>query len=301
MTFFYKTYNIPVVSSISIPGLMPCKKNEFSEHDPIYVGLGKVPKKLKNKPTETRKYSSLNQNEYLLKFQNIAHYYVKDGNNILIEPISQNFLEVLVHFYSSCLAVVLLQRNILTSHVSGVIVKNKVVLVAADSGTGKSTTSVKLQELGYPIFTDDTAILNVEDGICYARASYPMTKLWQETIEQQFIYAEESKDPIFEKINKYSFNFHDQFISEKMPVATILFLEKIGDKIQISPMRTTDCLAYLINNVYVNKSIIGMKKQKLQFEETCAIAQVLPAYLVQRPSNISTLDTLAESIVQHIF
>ena len=86
-----------------------------------------------------------------------------------------------------------------------------------------------------------------------------------------------------------------------MPVATILFLEKIGDKIQISPMRTTDCLAYLINNVYVNKSIIGMKKQKLQFEETCAIAQVLPAYLVQRPSNISTLDTLAESIVQHIF
>jgi hypothetical protein len=301
MSFFYKAYNISLVSSLALPALVEIEKLELDDQEPIFLTMGEVPEKLKNSPNATRPFCSLNENEYLLRFPNIGNYYVTDGNSIVIEPIAENLQEVLVHFYASCLSAVLLQRNILTFHVSGVIVNNKVVLLAADSGTGKSTTSVKLQELGFPIFTDDTAVLKVENGICYATASYPMTRLWQETIDQQSIYQEANKAVIFAKKNKYSFIFHEQFITEKMPVAKILFLEKKGNEIQLTAMSPADCVGYLAKNIYVRNSIIGMKKQRLQFAETSAIAKVVPSYLAQRPSEISTLDTFAARIVEHLF
>jgi hypothetical protein len=106
---------------------------------------------------------------------------------------------------------------------------------------------------------------------------------------------------IFAKANKYSFNFHDKFVTEKMPVAKILFLEKMGDEIQLTAMSPADCVGYLAKNIYVSNSIVGMKKQRLQFAETSAIAKVVPAYLVLRPSEISTLDTFAAGIVEHLF
>jgi hypothetical protein len=300
MSFLYKSYNVPIISKVALPGLMIIEKASIGSTEPVYVELGSVPEKLQSTPTEIRVNCTLNENEYLLKVPNIANYYVTDGKRILIEPISENFTIVLMYFYSSCLALALLQRNIITFHVAGVIVNNKVVLLAADSGIGKSTTAVKLQELGYPIFTDDTAILEVENDLCYATASYPISRLWQKTIENQKIYDERSKEIISEEIEKYSFSFHKQFVTTKMQVASILFLEKREHEIIINPLQPHECLKYLLKNVYVSNSIIATKKQRLQFEKTSAISKVLPAYVAQRPINISSLETFASVIAQKV-
>src|SRR5690606_23086279 len=126
---------------------------------------------------------------------------ITNGNTVVIEPLSENVHEVLLYFYSNCLAVILMQRNRLPFHVSGVFVTpGKVLLFAAPSRTGKSTTAIMLQEQGYAPFTDDTAVLTVENGICYAQASYPMMRFWENTIKEQRVFAEADKRPIRDEI-----------------------------------------------------------------------------------------------------
>jgi hypothetical protein len=75
----------------------------------------------------------------------------------------------------------------------------------------------------------------------------------------------------------------------------------MGDEIQLTAMSPSNCIGYLTKNIYVSNLIIGMKKQRLQFAEISAIAKVVPAYLAQRPSEISTLDTFATGIAEHLF
>jgi hypothetical protein len=193
MAYFYKAYNIPVISEIPLVSLVVIEKDQIGDIEPIRVQLGNVPKKLRDKANEKKPFTSFNENELLFNLPDTASYYIQDGNKITIEPCGDNLAEIHLQIYSNCLAAILYQRNLLPFHVSGVMVDGKVLLLAAASGTGKSTTAIKLQELGYPVFTDDTALIEFHDGVCYARASYPMVRLWQSSIDKQNIFDENDK------------------------------------------------------------------------------------------------------------
>ena len=160
MTYHYLTYGIPLVSSIELPAFVPL--TEESEIRPIRVSEGKVPDQLQNEPTEIKPFSTYNQHEFLYNIPDVARYYVRNGDEIMIEPHGNNREDVLLYFYSNCMAAALIQRNLLPFHVSGIFIDdNRVLLFAAPSRTGKSTTSVMLQQKGYQPFTDDTAIMMV--------------------------------------------------------------------------------------------------------------------------------------------
>jgi hypothetical protein len=300
MTFFYRAYNIPVISEIQLPSLIGIKEQELGEIEPIFIKLGLVPKKLRDSANERKPFTTFNEQELLFNLPDMANYYIKDGNEIIIEPLCDNHSEIHLNIYSNCLAAILYQRNILPFHVSGVRVGEKVLLLAAPSGTGKSTTAVKLQELGYPIFTDDTAILEFQDGICYAKASYPMARLWQNTIEVQNIFKESEKKQIYGEADKYAFDFHGQFITDKLPVLAIVFIESIGSEIHIEPIQPPNRVAPLIKNIYRSQWVTGMKKHRLQHEQVMAIANHLPAYKAQRPRYKSTENTFASAIIKQI-
>src|SRR5690606_10388802 len=96
-----------------------------------------------------------NANEMIFILPEKIKFYITYGKTIIIEPIQTEYTKYLLYFYSNCLAAILYQRNLIPFHVSGVFTESgKVVLFAAPSGTGKSTLAVKLQELGYTLFTD---------------------------------------------------------------------------------------------------------------------------------------------------
>lgn len=302
MPYHYQAYNIPIISAIELPALL--NSTEQTGGAPIEVEIGEAPKQLHEKVNEIKPFSTFNEREFLYTMPHVANYYVANGNRIIIEPISANWNEILLYFYSNCLAAALYQRHRLPFHVSGVLVANKIVLFAAPSRTGKSTTATKLQELGYEPFTDDTAILEVENGICYATASYPMARLWQNTIEAQTLYDDAQKQLLNAEINKYGFAFHEQFVAERMPVAAIIFLEVEGSEIHIKPLLASKCMQLLGQNLYRGQWVKGMKKQHLQFEKLSSVAHVLPAFLATRPKGKNTFETFAKAIenqiIQHL-
>jgi len=301
MTNKYLAYGIPIISSVELPAFV-----EYSDEiitKPIYISQGKVPNTLQNPALEEKPFSSFNENELLYTLPNVARYYVRNGEQIIIESLEGDWSEILLFFYSNCMAAALFQRDLIPFHVSGVFVnENKVLLFAAPSRTGKSTTSVMLQQKGYAPFTDDTAVLYVVDGKCFAQASYPMIRLWQNSITQQTVLAENKKQSIITniEIDKYGFVFHQQFVTEKVEVAGIVFLEEEGNEIQIQKNKLNLAIEHLGNNIYRKQWINGMKKHILQFKQLTSIMNAVPTWHATRPKAQATFESFADAIEQQI-
>ncbi|WP_168207883.1 hypothetical protein [Spirosoma sp. KCTC 42546] len=267
----------------------------------ILVEQGIIPDNLKNNAFKNELFSKYNDNEFRHEIPKVARYYITQGEYIIIEPLCNNWNEILLYFYANCLSIALFQRNQLPFHVSGIFVKSdSVLLFAGPSQVGKSTTALMLQQKGYAPFTDDTALLTVENGICFAQASYPMMRLWQSTIDQQTLFQEAEKQSILTNIDKYAFSFHEKFRNEKVKVIGIVFLETIGEEIEIEKLKPSEQMVLLSNNIYRSEWLYGMRKYALQFIQLTEITKLLPAWKATRPKNVLSFGTFADNIIQNI-
>ena len=292
MTYHYLAFGIPLISEIELPALLPLEK-ELDMEDPVYVRLGNVPAELSTPGIHADTSAFCNASEMIYTITEKIRFYIANGNTIIIEPIADNYTENLIYFYSNALAAMLYQRDLVPFHVSGVFTApGKVVLFAAPSGTGKSTLAVKLQELGYAPFTDDTAVLFIENGKCYAQASYPMIRLWENTLDKQTLLSTHEKQKIYDDgdRDKFGFLFHQQFATEPAEVEQIIFLEKAGSEIQVKPIKNIDAFKALSDNVYRCYWIPALQKSKLQFTLISQILQIVPNKLVTRPLEEPTFD-----------
>jgi hypothetical protein len=301
MPYHYNAYGLLIESTIELPAFVPAVTD--LSMPAINIICGSVPPTLKDLPTEHNEYLSFNDHEFKFEMPAIARYYICNGELIIIEPLSNNWREILLYFYSNCMASVLFQRNLIPFHVSGVFINDtKVLLFAAPSQTGKSTTSILLQQKGYAPFTDDTAVINVENEKCYAQASYPMIRVWQNTINNQTLLPETEKEYLWSdnEVDKFSYFFHEKFISKKVEIAGIVFLEKLGEQIQIESLKPTQSIQFLGQNIYRGLWLRAMNKGKLQFEVLTKIANKIPAYRAIRPENTPSFDVFAEAIENQI-
>lgn len=298
MEYYYLAFGITIISEIELPALLPVQNQSLKEA-PVYVKLGLVPAGLfaEGSPADSNAYCNANEMLYIIPDK--IKFYIANGREIIIEPVSPNYLANLIYFYSNCLAAILYQRDLIPFHVSGVFTqKGKVALFAAPSGAGKSTLALKLQELGYKAFTDDTAVLYIENGKCYARASYPMMRLWQNTLKEQALLKEDAKQQLYEdeEFDKYGFSFHQKFITEPAEVERIIFLQQAGDEIQVKPMSLLEAFTELSNNVYRCHWIPAMQKNRLQFTLISRIIKIVPNIKCVRPQGKDSFNEFSWAI-----
>jgi hypothetical protein len=298
--FKYYFFGLRFKSSFELPGIATTDFIE-AEQDIIQIKIGKTPKTLVNGVKAQKPFSCYNETELLYTFPEIANYYISNGNEICIEPFADDLSEVLQLFYSSALAAILLQRNLIPFHASGVKINdNKIILLSAPSGVGKSTTAVFLEELGYPIFSDDTVLLEIIDGKCLATSSYPILRLWQNSFENSEHYELDDAFQIRPDISKYGFYFNEKFSFEKMEVAAFVFLKVTLEEINIQPLKAMDLIGHLINNIYTKNWMEGMNKLGVQFQLASSISQRVPGFIANRPKKKSTFKEFSALIEKEI-
>lgn len=299
MTFTYIAYGVYINSEVELPMLL---KADIDNHKTdITVKKGHVEFQLKESPLLSNDFTLLSATELIFHIPEVGMYYVCNGDTILVDAFSDNKEEVALYVSTVGIAAALTQKNIIPFHVSGVFVKpEEVVLFAAPSTTGKSTTVTMLQSIGYKIFTDDTCTISVQDGVAYAQASYPTVKLWQNTIDAQNHYDADMKRSILSKKDKYGFFFHEDFFPGKVKIRAIVFLEKKGDSIQVNELSAMDMLEHLYRNIYGKIWLSAAKKEVLLFEELTKISKAISGFKAVRPDSTDTFDDFAKAIEQEI-
>lgn len=289
-----------IKSKIDFPGIEPLISS-IKYKNPIYVKFGKTPRKLVNPPTIEKPFSIFNDLEFLYTFPNVAKYYVRNGNQIIIEPLVENENDALLFFYSSALAIVLFQRNLIPFHASGVkINQNKIVLFPAPSGMGKSTTALFLEKKGYPIFSDDTVLLEIIDGKCFATPSYPIMRLWQNTLQMSKYYQSNNTYELRPGLKKYGIYLNENFTHTKMEVAAIVFLNNHDQELKIKPLIQKDAFIRLLDNVYGKQWINPMNKHLLQFQLASLISQSVRGFLANRPKGIDSFLEFSDAIENEV-
>jgi hypothetical protein len=285
MLYHYQAYHLPIISDIELPALLG---TDLPSGEPLRVKLGPI---LPQTPGQH------------WTVPGVARYAVAEGKHLTIEPLGDDWDKIRLYFYSNALTMALFQRNLVPFHVSGVrLTPRKVLLFAAPSGTGKSTTALKLQEKGYPIFTDDTALLHIQHGQCFATASYPMVKLWQETIDQQKVYADGHKKVIYSEgeAQKFGYFFHSNFENKPMEVAGLVFLNAAGDEIIVESLDKKTAFVKLLSNAYRAQWLAVFNQQRTLFSNATQVINRIDTWQATRPEYRSTFEDFAEKIIDQI-
>ncbi len=296
--FKYWGFGLHIDSEIEFPELLPC---DFAEAD-VTIKRGVAPAILIGADIIKRAFSFVGYDEYLLTIKNVCRYYVHKGSEIIFEPWNDiDERSIRLFLLGTAMAALLYQRNLIPLHASAIIKDGKLVVFAGTSGAGKSTLSAYTTSKGYDLFTDDICVLqnNIpgKPGL-FGTASYPMLKLWENTINElnndQF-----NKDfNVRPKLPKFGQFFFNTFITKPIPLGKIFILRSTGsiEKIEVNRLENISIFRQLILQSYRRQFINSPKLKVVQFSILSQIANEIPVYEVKRPLNGTSVEQLYKQI-----
>lgn len=221
----YWGFGLKIASDMAFPELL-----EYScdIQDVEYI-VGKCPESIEGITISAKSFSYIiNDRELLFTVHDVARYYAVDGHQIIIEPFEpmQDSRSVRLYVLATVMAAILLQRNSLPLHASAIKQGESLVLIMGDSRAGKSTTLAGLHKNGYTVFSDDVVVLQKDASGVSAAASYPMIKLWNDTLEKMNDSRFEDRSfRIQQSLDKYGFFFHNHFDRNRYPVKKVFVLK----------------------------------------------------------------------------
>lgn len=297
LSYTYWGFGLHIASQIEFPEFVPVK---FAEAD-VEIHIASVPRVLGEKKISPAGFSYIqNDTELLLEINDVATYYAKNGDTIVIEPRAglTEMRELRIFVLATVLAAILTQRKQLPIHASAILHNNQLVLICGDSGAGKSTTLAGLIKKGHPVFSDDVVVMG-QDGL--ATASYPMIKLWEDAQDKlNHDLFEDRSFTIKPGMNKYGIFFHDKFDIGSYPVKKMLILKK-ADVANIESKQITASAAFkeLGKQVYRPMLIHNNELKALRFSVISALANNATVYQITRPAtcNVNDLVNYVENMI----
>lgn len=116
----------------------------------------------------------------------------RDGTGFVIDPAGTHVRgtwaagatleDTATYLLGPILAFVLRLRGLLAVHASAVEVEGGAVLLAGPSGAGKSTTAAAFALNGWPVLTDDVAVIAARGDVLEVVPSYPRVRLWDDSV-----------------------------------------------------------------------------------------------------------------------
>lgn len=294
--FKYNGFGLKILSEIEFPELMP---SNFNEED-ITISLGHITPDNIQENTATEKIPTSLKNSFYLDVPEVARYLTSQGKSILVEPYF-NSAESTIRLFllSNAMAALLVQRNQILLHSSAIIHENELILFMGESGAGKSSIAAELSKRGYTIFSDDICVLQPvleEEKSVYAIASYPMMKLWDDTINALDDDQFEKKHKIRPMADKYGHFFHESFNANAYPIKKIFILNpslEAHDYI-VSKISGLKAFELLGKNTYRSHFIMESDLQKIHMEFISAIILRADVLELSRPKNNSTIKNFTD-------
>ncbi len=180
-----------------------------------------------------------------------------------------------------------LQRNLLPIHCSAVANEKGAVLIAGESGAGKSTATTAFLKNGYSLMADDMAWA---DGTMVYPA-FPYQKLCRDVVEREgydldeLIYIDEEKD-------KFLARYRGEFSTEARPINGFILLHKTQEE----TVTTQELIGLERFYVYVGNTFLRKLMTK---EQTYApyigqmgleMASKVPLLAIGRPAGKDTAE-----------
>lgn len=249
----------------------------------ITIKYGEVPKTLLN-PTYTNPVISISATETLIHIEGTARYYIDGENNVTVEayPDVPEYA-VRLYIFSIVLGILLHKNDIFSLHASCIKVNDGAVIIAGQSGVGKSTLALGLYLKGYEILNDDiSSVFLNEHKKPMVHPGVQHLKLWSQSLEK-YEYNPGSFAKLRDELEKYSFPV-ERNNEQPMPLKAIYFLHERNETLlEKAELHTgIEKIKRLRNHTYRYKLIQHLQKAETHFRQASDIAPHVPFFDVYR-------------------
>jgi len=288
--YYYRLYGLRVISDLKFPQLVEDTKESAAVPE-ISIRSGEIPEclaKITDKQYEFGEtFGWLSNKTTWLVVENGEKitYCLKEGGNKMY---------LLTYILGYGMSMIAMQRGMLSIHCSAISDGCEAILIAGESGSGKSTVTAAFLEKGYHLMADDMALVETKNGRTWAKPAFPFQKLCRNVaIEKGYeldklIYINEEKD-------KFLVPYEGEFGLEAVPIKAFIMLGITKGEEVIS--QTVDGLGRFhvyANNLFL-RHLLKQDKYKPAIGQKCLeMAAVVPTYYIGRPDGIDTTKQVVE-------
>ncbi len=289
-------FGLTISSVIPLPAL-PVHPSRVNEAPDVVIEFGETPLALENPVYKGVRYQA-GKDEFLMRVDNVARYYVQAGRNITITPEDGSTPDdILVFLMGSAMGALLHQRNILALHAGAIKVNGGSVLFTGPSGIGKSTLAAGFHKRGYPVLSDDVCAITIENNRPMVVPGFPRLKLWADALKK----LDTDKDTLTsvrwgKDLKKYFLPVQD-IPSAPVPVKSVFILKSDNTgEMKLTELKGNEKIDPLIANTYRKRFLDGLGGKKYHFKQCSAIAAKATVHKTVRPNDGFLLDELMNMI-----
>ncbi|MEO0917441.1 MAG: hypothetical protein AAFY31_10735, partial [Pseudomonadota bacterium] len=233
----------------------------------------------------------------LFKVPAVARYLIEDGRTIRVDrDPSDSELELRAYLLGTALGVALHQRGLVPLHVSVVESPAGLVAFSGPSGAGKSTIAAALHlQRGWPILTDDLAVLTGDPGEVRLSFGVRRLRLWEDAIVKLDL-DNRPRTKVIDRVDKFQFDLVPITPEDVTLGAVFLLLE--GDLTEIVPIRGQQALTALRNCIYRPDFFAAFNDQGSWFQTLASAADRLEINALIRPMAEGSLERTAQLLVE---
>ena len=226
----------------------------------------------------------------------IGHFVIRGGNDILVQPIGSADENDLASFVLGwCIAFLFQQRGYSAIHSSAIEVDEQAVLISGFSGAGKSTIALSLIDAGYRYLADDIAMVNPK-GDMMVQPAFPQQKVCRNIAEQMgtdtLLYINEKKD-------KFAYYNEKDFCDVPRKLTTMFILRKYdGDQVRIEEITGIEKLNCILKNLFLLDAYRAMGFTLEEKARSLELAGKIAIYQISRPEGKDTVQEIRDAIIQ---
>lgn len=302
--YSYNAYGLSVHSVLPLPELVASEKTFASNEEKadVVIHFGKV-KDVPAEPHSMGRYIHATPTEVHLSWDGIGAFLVRDGREIIVDPLPEVQEQVLRLFIlGTTWAMLLHQReNIIVLHASVVAVSDQAAAFIGDKGAGKSTMAAALQAQEHDLVSDDILAIDMSQDCPMALPGFPHLKLWPDSVVS-LGHIPETLPRLRPELEKRGHRVATAFTRAPVPLRCIYVLNQ-GLKPEIELLHPQQALKELMPHWYGARfgmellQALGLSSHFLQ----CAnLANKIPVCRLKRPRSLSALPDVTRLVEEHL-
>ncbi len=288
--YYYRIYGMKIATDMEFRQLVVCEDELPID---IEVVEGTISDDIYEQESE-RKYIFGEQRGWLAN--KTCYLEVTNGTKLVYKcKPGGNRIYLQTYILGYGMSMLAMQRGMLSIHCSALANDEGALLIAGESGAGKSTVTSAFLDQGYRLMADDMAWVEItSEQQVMVRPAFPYQKLCRNVaIDQgynldELIYINEEKD-------KFLAPYRGEFRMDEVPIKGFIMLGVTNDeKVVASEVKGIQKFQMCANNLFL-RHLLGADKYQPHIGQKCMkMAAGIPMYYLGRPKGKETTKQVIE-------
>lgn len=263
------------------------------------VIYGPVPAQLFDAPLGQKSWQ-MKPGQFLLRAEGDHYFLYRQGEGITVHRgADADTSEESLWLNGSVYAAVASMNGLVPIHASAVAADGVVFAFTGSAGAGKSTLVAALGQHGFPMFCDDTLVLDLSDPdniICLP--GHKRLKLCKDAFQMTGAAREEQ---VSQTLEKHYAEPAGGIVATALPIGDLIFLEE-GPEYRISPILGSERFTRVEDDHYTFRMFEAASQfnRAEQFAHRARLARQIPMALFERPLDPARFDDGVSYIAEYL-